>query len=111
MLRDQKKECAAIKGNTIFRELMRKPGDRLQKAPAGCIEDGTSRRRGGRDDTDAEGKMRMLTTIQDAARKGRKNECGVWSSFGKAYVCMGDFQEVCEINVIYCMIPSAPSHS
>lgn len=88
MLRDQKKEMSAIKGNPLFKELMRKPGGRAVRT----AED--AKRRVGPEDTEAEGKIRMLNAIQDAAQKGRKEERGVWSSFGKAYVSMGQFEDV-----------------
>ena len=93
LLRDQKKEMAAIKRNVIFKELMRKPGERPGRQQNGT-ESGSPRRRGGREDTEAEGQIRMLDGIQDAAKKGQKDQRGVWSPFGKAYRCMGDFEEV-----------------
>ena len=93
LLRDQKKEMAAIKRNIIFKELMRKPGERPGRQQNGT-ESGSPRRRGGREDTEAEGQIRMLDGIQDAAKKGQKDQRGVWSPFGKAYRCMGDFEEV-----------------
>eukprot|EP00873_Tetraselmis_striata_P040367 jgi/Tetstr1/460631/TSEL_005828.t1 len=88
MLRDQKKEMSAIKGNPLFKELMRKPGGRQVRT----ADD--AKRRVGPEDTDAEGKIRMLRAIQDAAQHGAKDQRGVWSSFGKAYVSMGQFEDL-----------------
>lgn len=92
LLRDQKKEMAAIKGNYIFKELMRKPGEKATFR--GQRDNSSAMRRGGREDTEAEGQMRMLKCIQDAGKRVQKKQEGVWSSFGKAYVCQGDFEEV-----------------
>lgn len=91
LVRDQKKEMSAIKDTSLFKEIMRMPAVPVVDQPRTRWD--VKRPEGG-GNTESEGKMQMLSGIRAAAIKGGKEESGVWSSFGKAYVSLGQFEDL-----------------
>ncbi len=90
MLREQKKECSALRVNPLFREFRSEAkqkhsrgADRLTDTAPPVI-----------DDLEAEGQTRLFEVIHQAATEGFKEPMGVWASFGKPYACFGEPMEV-----------------
>ncbi len=89
MLREQQRAVATLHANALFREFR---GDGQQKkigkgyaaaaldpVPVAAV-----------DDFQAEGQARMFDLIRNTAVRDEKPLRGVWASFGKPYICLGE---------------------
>lgn len=90
MLREQQKECQALHANGLFREFRDQQKQRkfgkgyaVQEVAPPMF-----------DDFQAEGQQRMFELIKESAVKEEKPLKGVWATFGKPYICLGDPNEV-----------------
>lgn len=46
------------------------------------------------EDSESEARMRTLELIAKVALRDNRDQSGVWSSFGQAYVCLGEPKKV-----------------
>mmetsp|Transcript_14541 Transcript_14541/g.31649 ORF Transcript_14541/g.31649 Transcript_14541/m.31649 type:complete len:677 (+) Transcript_14541:102-2132(+) len=92
MLREQQKECTQLHANALFREF-RGEGQKQKKFGKGYVVQAEGNQPMF-DDFQAEGQSRMFELIKQIAVKEEKPLKGVWASFGKPYVCLGDPEEL-----------------
>lgn len=91
MLREQQKDCRALHGNPLFKEF-RGHGDKQRRGKGYGMDAAVPPQFS--DDPAAEGKARMFDVIRQTAVKEDKAPVGVWASFGKPYMCLGEPKEV-----------------
>lgn len=92
MLREQQKECQALHANNLFREF-RDEGQKIKKFGKGYAVQ-QEQNQPLVIDFQAEGQARMFELIKQRAIKEEKPLQGVWASFSKPYVCLGEPKEV-----------------
>jgi hypothetical protein len=109
MLREQQRSMGALHANALFREFR---GDGQKKAfGKGYVAVADTAERPMIDDFQAEGQARMFDLIRQTAVKDEKPLRGVWASFGKPYICLGEPADVSMENSYGVLINFMPSMS